>query len=669
MATYHVDLINGDDANDGSTWALAWLTLTKVYATAANGDTIKFAKNAITDTTVNAQWTYGSDNIVTASALTKIIDPAYGSTWTVSANVTGGSYTQRKLGSNCQQLTFAAGFTTGKAAYKALGSAFDLSAFTKVSMWAMCSINNLVAGTFKLCLCSDTTGDTPINSFPLEAITGANVLIPFVFDNAGALGSSIQSIAIYCDSDPSTATLRVNDIFACNDVTLNSFISKQTEAEMGFYPIRAIVDDVIYFDRNNATAATAYPYEGITELVSLKIISGAQTPVPSYSSVNINTSTKTLIFVGGYNTGSDEVDGISAIDGRCCWGNLFSSSNTDISNFLFARYAFPYIGAYHFDNCYFSGNTGAFKVSVSGGQASYAKNCNLTANQTGLDQSSTAAFVAYFYRCVFRNNNYGVNLLSCAFFYFHECEFLNIKTSTGGIHLMLDRSQNIILKDCSFDGGYYSFFLNSTQALFEDCTILASGTYSPLGHNGNVEFRNCDCTGALFNPQNSNVFFDYCLFTSVIVQQANTAGAVRFRNHNRVLDANSTNELTWQTTVKQGTDPGAWYFQGLLSNYYEILNAITIAEIAVEAGVQTTIRLWVKRFALVVNDATLIIKKDVALGITEDITSVFSEATISWRELGISVIPTVSGVIKLQITSAIAGSHYAFYLGSLSITA
>lgn len=63
MATYHIDLVNGNDANDGSTWALAWKTF-EFGATAARiapGDEIRVAKSADpTSLGQTALWT-GSD--------------------------------------------------------------------------------------------------------------------------------------------------------------------------------------------------------------------------------------------------------------------------------------------------------------------------------------------------------------------------------------------------------------------------------------------------------------------------------------------------------------------------------------------------------------------------------------------------------------------------------
>lgn len=57
MATFHLDLVSGNDANDGSDWANAWLTFASgpTAARIAPGDTIKVSKTADdTDSGVDA---------------------------------------------------------------------------------------------------------------------------------------------------------------------------------------------------------------------------------------------------------------------------------------------------------------------------------------------------------------------------------------------------------------------------------------------------------------------------------------------------------------------------------------------------------------------------------------------------------------------------------------
>src|SRR4030065_1552457 len=122
MATFYLDYINGSDANNGSTWALAWKTLTlgATLARIAPADVIRIAKSP--DTTslgITALWTNLSKTVTLASALNLTVELCE-TAWTASANVTATASTTRKEGANSASLAIAAGFTTGKVAYKAL---------------------------------------------------------------------------------------------------------------------------------------------------------------------------------------------------------------------------------------------------------------------------------------------------------------------------------------------------------------------------------------------------------------------------------------------------------------------------------------------------------------------------------------------------------------------
>jgi len=61
MATFYLDFVNGDDSNDGSSWALAWKTMTSgaLASRIAAGDIIKIAKSPDPVAVGNAKWTCG----------------------------------------------------------------------------------------------------------------------------------------------------------------------------------------------------------------------------------------------------------------------------------------------------------------------------------------------------------------------------------------------------------------------------------------------------------------------------------------------------------------------------------------------------------------------------------------------------------------------------------
>lgn len=227
MSIFYLDFVGGNDANDGLSFANRWKTFAG-GATAGrltNGDTIRIKETPAPTLVGNATWTDNSATITLAGAVTANIDTGE-SAWTASANITTSVSTARKQGTGSMQINPAAGFTTGKMAYKALGAPLDLSAYQQVSFWF-----SQGSGACQLCLCSDTTGDVPVHTIDIPA-GDIGVWWPITKDFGANLSSSIQSVALYAVTDPGTSILRIDNIIACkasasaDSLTLNSLIGK-----------------------------------------------------------------------------------------------------------------------------------------------------------------------------------------------------------------------------------------------------------------------------------------------------------------------------------------------------------------------------------------------------------------------------------------------------------
>ena len=230
MATFYLDLTGGSDAGAGTAFGTRWLTFASgaTAARTAPGDTIRVMASPEPTLVGSATWTQYSKTVTLASAVTQTVADCE-TAWTASANVTASTSTTRKQGSNSAQLVIAAGFTTGLVAYFATGT-LDLSAYQQLSMWVRGGANH-VAGVFEIKFCSDTVGAVPVNTFSLGAISSTNWGVQTV-DLATALGSSIQSVALYAVSDPGTVTMYLDCILACkaassaDSLTLTSLIGK-----------------------------------------------------------------------------------------------------------------------------------------------------------------------------------------------------------------------------------------------------------------------------------------------------------------------------------------------------------------------------------------------------------------------------------------------------------
>jgi hypothetical protein len=216
MPTFYLDPVGGNDANDGTTFANRWKTfnLGATGARIAPGDTIRVMASPAPTLVGSCGWTNNAGTVTVPSGIYKVIED--GSTWTASANVTTSNAGSKKGGaSGPAAMTIAAAFTTGKVAYKALGSTMDLSAFQQISMWMQTS--PLIAqGVFTLALCSDTTGDVPVATITFDWGTPqALAMTAMVKDFGSALPSNVNSIALYAVSDPGSVSIQLNNITAC----------------------------------------------------------------------------------------------------------------------------------------------------------------------------------------------------------------------------------------------------------------------------------------------------------------------------------------------------------------------------------------------------------------------------------------------------------------------
>lgn len=257
MANKFVDLVNGSDANNGSTFALRKKTLSSAAAVAVAGDVIRVMGKPSTSSGT-ATWTKGSPLVTLSAAMNQLL---YGDgAWTAAANVTATANTTAptpKQGSNSSKLVCAAGFTTGKMAHFATG-ALNLSAYQQVSFWIQ-STAALAANTLRLDLCSDAAGNTVVHSFTINVALNANQWTAVTIDNAAALGATINAVRLHALISMASKTVLVDNIFAAKApsaadcLTLNSLISPDNAV---WYPVQSVSGTTVYVDAQAATAAT-----------------------------------------------------------------------------------------------------------------------------------------------------------------------------------------------------------------------------------------------------------------------------------------------------------------------------------------------------------------------------------------------------------------------------
>ncbi len=267
MADLFMDLLNGNNSNAGTSFALRVKDFTSgaTSARTAVGDRWKIMKSETPVSIGSATWTNKSPNVTLNSALTKNIDTCEAAWTHVSTNVTQSNPTTRKEGSKSIQFAVAAAFTTGQIAYNTIVST-DFSAKTKISFHILTN-NSLASGVLSISLCSDTIGAVPVNTVTINQPLTSNVWAVVTFDNAGALGATIQSISLDALSDPGTTNIQLDNILACTDLTLSSVIGlSSSETSLALYPIKSINGTAVILEsgKNQDGSATSRGYDGAT---------------------------------------------------------------------------------------------------------------------------------------------------------------------------------------------------------------------------------------------------------------------------------------------------------------------------------------------------------------------------------------------------------------------
>lgn len=218
----------------GASKADAWKTISSGATSAriSPGDTVRLIASPDETLLGSATWTYQSKTITLAAAVTANISDCE-TAWTPATNITSTADTSLfKENTKAARLVSNATFTTGLVAYWPLGAVTDLSAYQQVSFW----VNNAQAiadgATLSLRLCSDTAGAVTVKTIAIPAVSTTNAWTPITVDLNAALGSNIQSVALYADKAFTSRTILIDNILACkaasaaDSLSLTSLIGK-----------------------------------------------------------------------------------------------------------------------------------------------------------------------------------------------------------------------------------------------------------------------------------------------------------------------------------------------------------------------------------------------------------------------------------------------------------
>lgn len=657
----YVDIENGSNANNGTTFALRVQDLTTGLTAARTepGDFIKIMKSPSPTLVGTATWNQNSPIVTLDTAVNATIDNGE-VLWTASTNVTtNNSSSNAKEGTYAGAVSIQAAFSTGKAAYKQI-TQIDLSAYQQISFWISMGGSSvaLSAGQLQFKLCSDTTGDTPVDTFDVPAIAALSAWYPFTVNKGSPLGSAIQSIALYVTSnisDSVTETIYFDNIIACkapsaNDsLSLVSMISKNPNEncntnDEAWYPIQSINGATIYIDcGNNCKPAETRGYEGITENVALykrETVKTAQQTSSSGSVLTCNesgTSAEPMTFSGGWNTtdmstqtGVTFMDGVNGVGyglnavsnhhnfeyiwntryANMSWTsvkcNTFHCAATGMSSYV----NISAVGQSNIDldfasNCYSSYGNLYLSSYYSGNKLTARRICNSanSTTSTGMYITAGTAIVDK----IWNNKTYGASLYGNSIL--KNATFQN--NSTGGVSFI---SQDVTVLNCKFQ--------NQTSPIMVPSNGAISKCYS-FDHNG----------------QKDNTFIQAAYFSVV----SDTA------------ISHAPNGTSWEIAITSSLN---------ITKEYPAF--FRVARVAVRPDTEVIARLWCRRDNLGLNLGLRCVGGQI-FGPDNTIQTLMTGAINQWEEVSISFIPTRAAVLEFEAFTY-GGNTYTGWVDDFSIT-
>lgn len=359
----------------GSSWADAWKTMNygPTAVRIAAGDEIRTCKTPDPVEIGSATFTNRSKNVTLANARTETITQCEAA-FTASANVTCATSTIRKQGALSASIAILAAFTTGKAAYYSLPSSLNLSSFQTLSFQLHNSVAITSALSLRVCLCSDTLGNTVVDDFKVPLIAATGRFCPFNLSRVGGgnLGANINSVAVYADFDQGAITILIDNIIACRtgDLNLTSLLSKNGTPRggvEGYFALQSIDGVNVMIDNSTGTMANAgRGYSGVSETTTIYTRESFKTgyngsTFSAFSTQAAGTSSSFIIFTGGWNPTSGAADGETFFDGLTGLGKgvEMKSSYVELSDYTFSFFRYD-TGAYvsasdqyklHINNC------------------------------------------------------------------------------------------------------------------------------------------------------------------------------------------------------------------------------------------------------------------------------------------------------------------------------
>jgi hypothetical protein len=528
------------------------------------------------------------------------------------------------------QIGVTATFTTGKIAYQNLGTTLDLSAWTHLNVlfsFVTSSVSVPADGIYYLALCSDTTGDTivdtlPLNNVMVSATSGVNTKYCIQKQGGGNLGSSIKSISLYRSSAASgTANILIENVTAglaptTSNVNIRSLIS-DTIGFSGWYQLAGLTQDFAvlnacgnylsggvptYYPGGDNSSHTANKLEGFD--------AGNLSTGQNYQNLTLSSpSTGYINLSGGWTRASSMTTQSSG--GLSIW-SCGTSLGVGLSANTKTNLTFDSIGFANFNNGF---------VTQAGASNIYISNCYLISNTLGANLLFTSNVNIGIKSdetpgpCYATQNTSGITLngiLGSA----RYCAILCNAASPG---ITVSGSSNYINELVAYNCGGYAVSHNAPCSNYDSVTTFGNyglGAIQVSASSGFSRFNNLQLysnvlygnSGLSFNNSNGNIV------TNSTISSFNSGVSFTGCNSNSIINTTFSSNNTPVTTSNSVNNnfnkctglnfPGSGYFSATAIGSYVTFTNCRDATPALLEGVYYVDNCYIRKSSAVSHSGT-----------------------------------------------------------------
>lgn len=584
------------------------------------------------------------------------------SVWTASPEVLTSFNSATKEHSASDSISIQSTFTTGLAAYWTLPSALNLSGYQQVSFWIQQVSGTIgAANAIELRLCSDSAGLTVVNTIGIPGLAATGRWVPVTVDLGVALGSNIQSIALYVNTNNGAQLFYLSNIIACkassapDSLTLTSLIGKNTAGET-FWGIQSINGTRVMLDSSSGTGAPTNTslrgYYGTSETaVVYKRETIKKGPFALSSSIaefiqESGTETSQITYSGGWDRSTMSTQSLETwIDGLNGNGYGFSISSKSwviVEKMAFAR----------------------FHLSID---LTSATNCTLNViASNNFGSTSTTGSI----RLTSNSHFNTVNMGSCV-----------ASTGTGVTFAGHDNQLNIsgIIASHSDQAVYLDSTSQTSRIKGSSPMALIANNVAGFDMNGAIVFvKDIAFVGNtydidLINSDGHRAFFDNVILGSTVEinHATNNNYFVQSQNHdqtaNNHLISGGGARITSATDQRHTESGISWKIQvtsgSRISSWPVVLS---LAKVAVSSNSLVTVKAWMRRTNVGLT-MRLVCKGGQIDGVANDVVSSMTAAADTWEELTITFTPTEIGVVEIT-AEAWGGTTYSGWVDDMSIS-